>query len=374
MTGSPIRDLFPGAADVAYLNTASMALGAAPVRDAYERALAAWSAGLFDFADAERAGEAARAMFARLIGAATREIALIPSVSAAAGTIAAQFGPAKSSENIVVGAEEYTSNYFPWLQLRDLGYEVRTVAFRDGAPPLDDLTAQVDPRTRLLAIAAVQSSTGVAADLPALSEIVHRAGGWLFVDASQAVGAVPLDVRTAGIDFLAVPSHKFLCGTRGMGYLYVRDELVPAMRPVGPGWKAAVEPLKSFYGPEMHLSETASKLDASLAWFAALGDEAALGIFEQFGTDRLSEINRQLVRHLRLRMNEQGLDAAEPDAPVQSTIVSIAVADAAGTLQRLRDAKVVVSARAGRIRVAVHFYNTPEELDRVAGLLARSIG
>jgi selenocysteine lyase/cysteine desulfurase len=284
--------------------------------------------------------------------------------------VAAQLGAAKSGENVVVGAEEYTSNYFPWVQLRDRGYEVRTIPFRDGAPPIEYIAEQVDGGTRVLAVSAVQSSTGVASDLPALSEIVHRTGGCLFVDASQAVGAVPINVRASGIDFLATPSHKFLCGTRGMGYLCVRDELVSAMRPIAPGWKAAVEPLKSFYGPEMHLSETASKLDMSLAWFAALGDEAALGIFEQFGTEHLFEINRQLIRHLRLRFKEHGLDAAEPDAPVHSTIVSLAVDDAVALNRRLAEANVVASARAGRIRIAVHFYNSPEELDLVLRCLS----
>jgi cysteine desulfurase/selenocysteine lyase len=372
MTSSSARDLFPGAANVVYLNTASMALGAAPVRAAYEAALAAWTAGRFDFAEAERAGEAARQMFARLIGAMPREVAIVPSVSAAAGTIAAQFGSAKTGENVVVGAEEYTSNYFPWLQLRDLGYEVRAIAFRDGAPPIDAIAAQVDRRTRLLAVSAVQSSSGAAADLPALSEIVHREGGWLFVDASQASGAIPIDVRASGIDFLATPSHKFLCGTRGMGYLYVREELLPAIRPIAPGWKAAAEPLKSFYGPAMRLSETASKLDMSLTWFAAFGDQAAFGIFEQFGPDRIFETNRQLTRHLRLRLKEHGLDAAEPDAPVQSTIISMAVSDPDRVMRRLTEANVVASMRAGRIRISVHHYNSPAELDLVASLLSSS--
>jgi len=60
-----------------------------------------------------------------------------------------------------------------------------------------------------------------------------------------------------------------------MGYLYVREELLPAIRPVGPGWKAAAPLLQSFFGLRMDLLPSASKLDMSLVWFAALGDEAA---------------------------------------------------------------------------------------------------
>src|SRR5690348_7248696 len=119
-----------------------MALGAAPARDAYVRA-----------------GAAVRAAFARLVGARAAEVALVPGVSAAAGTVAAQLGAARPGENVVVGAEEYTSNYFPWLQLRDRGWDVRTVPFVDGAPPTDALVARVDAGTRLLAVSAVQSSS-----------------------------------------------------------------------------------------------------------------------------------------------------------------------------------------------------------------------
>src|SRR5437867_13337024 len=111
-----------------------MALGATPVREAYERALSEWVSGRFDYHAAEEAGEECRRIFAGLVGALPEEVALIPSVSSAAGVVAAQLGPARLGENIVVGAEEFISNYYPWLLLRDWGYDVRTVSFADGSP------------------------------------------------------------------------------------------------------------------------------------------------------------------------------------------------------------------------------------------------
>lgn len=364
------RTLFPGSADVIYLNTASMALGAAPVRQAYERALTEWVSGRFDLDSAERAGEDCRRAFARLIGASHQEVALIPTVSAAAGTVAAQLDSAKAGDNVVVGAEEFLSNYYPWVLLRDNGYEVRTVPFVDGAPRLDDYVAAVDSRTKLLAVSAVQSSTGAAADLEALGDLVHRAGGWLFVDACQAAGAVPLDIRAMNIDFLAAASHKFLCGTRGMGYLFARSELVPALRPITPGWRAARDPLSAFYGPEVDLSPTASKLDASLTWFAAVGERAALEIFERLGAQRIYDHNRILMRRLRERLAADGVATASPDGEIRSTVVSIPVKDPQPILQRFSDARVVAAVRAGRVRVSVHFYNTADDVDLVADLLS----
>ena len=365
LTPDVIRALFPGTAEVVYLNTGTMALGAAPVREAYEQALAEWVSGRFDFGAAEQVGEECRRMFAEWIGARPGEIALISTASAAAGTVAASLGPAGAGDNIVVGAEEFSSNYYPWLMLRDRGYEVRVIPFVHGAPPLDDFAAAMDARTRLLAISAVQSSSGAAADLDALADLVHRRGGRIFVDASQAAGAVPVDVRAGNIDFLTAVSYKFLCGTRGMGYLFVRSELLPEMRPISPGWKAGRDFMNSFYGPTMDLSPTASKLDTSLTWFAALGERAARRMFEQLGATQIFEHNRRLMRRLHER-----LGIRSTNEKIQSTIVSLAVADPDAVVRRLAEARVVAAVRVGRVRISVHLYNTEDDVDLVASLLS----
>ena len=371
MQAADIRGLFPGLQDTIYLNTASMNVGCAPAREAYELAVERWSAGRFDWMDAERAGEEARTMFAEIVGATAGEIAIVPAVSSAAGIVAANLPPAKRGENVVVAGNEFASNYFPWLLLRNRGYEVRAVA-----PGGDGVTAEAfgqaaDGGTRLIAVSAVHSANGYRADLAALSRVAARSGAWFFVDACQAAGAVPLDVVRDGVDFLAAASHKFLLGSRGMGYLYVRRGLLDRIQPVGPGWKAARNPAASFYGPAMDLSPTASKLDASLAWFPALAEQAALGTFRRFGIGALLDRNARLARRLQEALAAQG-SAFRPFAEQhRSTIFSVPVADTEAVLARFRQANVVASVREGRIRLAVHFYNLDEELDRVAGLIGR---
>jgi len=370
MNLAEIRDLFPGLKDTIYLNTATMAVGCTPAREAYERAVQLWSAGRFDWMEAERAGEDARAMFAQIVGAQREEVAIVPAVSSAAGIVAANMPAAKRGENIVVAQNEFSSNYFPWLLLRERGYEVRPVPSNDQGIPAGAYGEVADGGTRLIAVSAVQSATGYRTDLAALSQVAARSGAWFFVDACQAAGAVPLDVVRDGVDFLAAASHKFLLGSRGMGYLFVRRQLLDRMQPILPGWKAGRKPLESFYGPAMDLSPTASKLDASLAWFAALADQAALGLFQRFGIEAILDRNAQLSRRLfdALIANRSGLQPF-PQAH-RSTIVSVPVADAEATMARLRNAGVVASARAGRVRLALHFYNLEQDIDRVAGLLA----
>jgi selenocysteine lyase/cysteine desulfurase len=369
MNPADIRALFPGLKDTIYLNTATMTVGCAPAREAYERAVERWSAGRFDWMDAERAGEDDRAMFAQIVGARPEEVAIVPALSVAAGIVAANMPPAERGESIVVAEREFTSNYFPWLLLRERGYDVRAVPSTGDANPADAYGEVADAGTRLIAVSAVHSPTGYRTDLAAMSRIAARSGAWLFVDASQAAGAAPLDVGRDGVDFLAAPSHKFLLGSRGMGYLFVRRELLDRLRPILPGWKAARKPAESFIGPAMDLSPTASRLDTSLVWFAALADQAAFGIFGRFGIQALLDRNAQLSRRLHDALIANGCGFTPFPEHHRSTIVTVRVADTAATLARLRAAGVVASAPAGRIRLSVHFYNLDEEIDRAAELL-----
>jgi cysteine desulfurase / selenocysteine lyase len=370
LSGAEIRELFPGLRDTIYLNTATMAVGCAPAREAYERAAERWSAGRFDWMEAERAGEDCRAVFAEIVGARLEHVAIVPAVSTAAGIVATNLPRGRRGENVVVAGNEFSSNYFPWLLLRERGYEVRAVPSTGDGVSAEAFGEAADDGTRLIAVSAVHSPTGYRAELAAFSRLAARSGAWLFVDACQAAGAVPLDVMRDGVDFLAAASHKFLLGARGMGYLYVRPGLLDRMRPVLPGWKAARTPHESFYGPAMDLSPTASKLDTSLTWFAALAEQAALGIFRRFGVEALLERNDRLARRLNDAFGGR-IPGFRPFPELhRSTIISVPVDDTEAVMDRLRAANVVATVRAGRVRLSAHFYNLGEEIDRVAELIA----
>jgi selenocysteine lyase/cysteine desulfurase len=157
-----------------------------------------------------------------------------------------------------------------------------------------------------------------------------------------------------------------------MGYLYVRRELLDRLQPIMPGWTAARKPAESFYGPAMDLSRTASKLDVSVAWFPALADQAALGICRRFGITDLLDRNARLAVRLQDALAAEGSACRPFPDQHRSTIVSVPASDTEAVMARFRQAKVVASVRAGRIRLAVHFYNLEEELDRVAGLIGRA--
>jgi cysteine desulfurase / selenocysteine lyase len=223
--GVEVRDarrLFPATERVAYLNTAAVGLASNDLAATYHAFVDEWVEGGLDYGRAEAAAESARTSVARIIGADPGDLALIPSVSAAAGFVAAQFGPARSGQSVVIGEREYSSNHFPWRMLADKGYEVRQVPFRNGGLEPEDIAARVDGGTKLVAFSGVQTATGHRSDIQAISTIARAVDAIVFVDGAQLVGAMPVAADLAAIDVLAIPDHKFLMNAgRGIGYCYL---------------------------------------------------------------------------------------------------------------------------------------------------------
>ena len=368
MTSSLIASLFPDLGDTIYMNTASFGVACQASRQALIDAATTWATGRFDFVGAESSGEKARSLFAELINGRADCVSLIPSASAVAGQVAAHLGAAPRRGVIIVGAQEYTSTLFPFLQLQKQGFEVRLLPFENGAVTADQFAAAADENTCLMAVSAVQSASGYRVDLAALREVANRSGALLYVDASQMCGALSIDVEDLQIDALAAPAHKFLLGARGMGFGYFAPHLRDEMIPVGPGWKAAVDPVNAFYGPSMDLSATASRFDHSLAWMVAPATLEGLLVLHGIGFKHVAAKNGELASQMREGLRRAKVDCLDHGPEHDSTIFSIATSDA--TLEdRLRRQGVTAATRNGRLRLALHLYNTASQVDFVLSLL-----
>ncbi len=331
-----------------------------------------WVEGGLDYGRAEAAAESARTSVAGIIGADPGDLALIPSVSAAAGFVAAQFGPARSGQSVVIGEREYSSNHFPWRMLADKGYEVRQVPFRNGGLEPEDIAAHVDGGTMLVAFSGVQTATGHRSDIQAISTIAHAVDAVVFVDGAQLVGAMPVAADLAAIDVLAIPDHKFLMNAgRGIGYCYLAPHVQARFRPINAGWKAGAVPFDSFFGPEMNLSRTASRFDNTISWLAAIGNETALQVFDLYGADAIYARNRSLADLLRSSLADIGWLPVELPEVNRSTIVSVPLGShaPADLVPALRTRGIVGAARDGNLRLAVHFYNHEDDVQRVSEAL-----
>lgn len=367
------RRLFPATTDRAYLNTAAVGLASRRLADTYHELVDEWTTDGFDYQRGERAADGARSAVARLIGAEDSDIALIPSVSSAAGLVAAQFGPAGRGENVVIGAREYSSNHFPWRQLAHKGYDVRQVPFRNGGLEPEGVAERIDEGTQLVAFSGVQTATGHRSDIAAISGFARAVGAIVFVDGAQLVGALPVAHDLPHVDVLAAPDHKFLLNAgRGMGYCYLSPTAQERFTPINAGWRAGTIPLESFFGPEMNLSPTASRFDSSISWLAAIGNQAALSVFDDFSLDSIYARNQELTTTLRAALSHVGWNPVDLPEQNQSTIVSVPLGDRepAPLLGALSDQGVICAERDGNLRLALHFYNHEDDIERLATTLA----
>ena len=330
---------YEGTDTAGYLDTGTFGLPPKSTLEALERAVAGWR-GRESWRQWEEDGEACRALFAGLVGARAEDVALLPALSAAAGLVAASL-PARRGDNVVLIEDDFTSTLLPWRGLEARGVELRL-------RPIDGILAAVDDRTALVAVSLVQSANGAVVDIASLAET----GARVFVDATQAVGAIPVDV--GGVAYLAAHPYKWLCAPRGLAFLYVRPDRLDEIMPWTAGWKSRERPYEHYYGlPDLTLD--ARRLDVSLAWMIAAGARASLEVITELGVDRIAKHNLTLAG---LFTRELGMPG-EPASP----IVRVRLKDADEALERLRCAGVACSVRAGSIRFCFHFYNGEEDVD-----------
>lgn len=221
----PQRHLFELPDDVAYLNCAYLAPQLRSVTEAglagVRRKAAPWQIGPADFFTG---AEELRSTFAALLGADAGSIALVPSVSYGIGTAAANIkvGP---GQTVVLLAEDFPSDVYPWRAAAQVhGGEIVTVA----RPADDDWTAAVlgaiDERTAVVAVPGCHWTDGTLVDLVAVGEAARGVGAALVVDATQSLGAMPLDLAAVRPDFLVAAGYKWLLGPYSLGYLYVAPQ------------------------------------------------------------------------------------------------------------------------------------------------------
>src|SRR5439155_1016894 len=217
----------------------------APITDRAQKAINEWAADMADNGDVMEHRwvqriEEVRRLAGRLLDADPVDIAFIKNTSEGIGLVAEGF-PWKPGDNIVLAAEEYPSNQYPWMNQAHRGVEVRSVVSRGSRIAIDDIRAAIDSRTRIVSLSFVEFASGFRNDLDAIGSLCRERGVYFFVDAIQGLGVYPLDVNQTPVDFLAADSHKWLLGPEGIGIFWIREDLIDLLHPIGVGWNSLVD-------------------------------------------------------------------------------------------------------------------------------------
>jgi len=312
-----------------------------------------------------------RGRFARIVGASAEEVAFVKNTSEGLSYIAAGF-PWREGDNLVTANVEFPSNIYPWMRLQSRNVEVRMVAARDGRVRKEDLFAACDGKTRLISLSSVEFANGYRNDLPGIGEYCQRHGIFFCVDGIQSVGVLPMDVKAFGIDALSADGHKWLLAPEGVGGFYISRDVMEMIEPVVLGWHS-VRNRFDFENYDFRLSPDARRFEpGSMNTVGIAAFNASMELLLSVGVDRIWERVRRLTERILEKANAERFEIVSPVHPEErSGIVTFKVpgVDNSALWKALYSRKVVCSPRAGGIRFSPHFYNTPEEIDRLFGMV-----
>jgi len=304
----------------------------------------------------------ARQQFAALIGAQPHEIALSTSVSSALSSLATALDY-RVRHKVVMSDLEFPTMQYQWLVKERLGIEcclVKSIDRVSVAP--EAFAAAVDSQTALLATSRVYYASGAIQDIGTLADIAHQQGAYLLVDDYQATGQIPLDVKALGVDMLVSGGLKWLLGGPGIAFIYVREELIPLLKPTIVGWFGHHEQFQ-FQEHSFTFRSDARRLEmgtpALASIYAALG---GMEIIQEIGVSVVCERTRYLVADLLTRIEQQGWQVQiEPDPRLRSAIVMLKLEHAQEVADELLARNIVADSYFGLLRIAPYFYNTVEE-------------
>ncbi len=314
--------------------------------------------------------ENTRRLAAQMIGAAPEEIAFVRNTSHGLGLVAEGLDWKPGDEVAVASAIEYPSNVYPWAHLRDRGVVVREIEPRDGGVTPEAVAAALTPRTRLVALSSVQFASGYRTDLEAIGALCERSGVLFCVDGIQSVGCIPVDVKKSRVHFLSADSHKWMIGVSGIGFLYVDRNVLPRVRPVLVGWRCTTDAW-NFNRSHFELRSDATKFEEGSHNYAgtyALG--AALGLLLEVGMENVAARIQELLSHADRELRAIGCETG-PSPEHRAGILTFLPprGEVKALASYLSERNVSFSLRRGHVRISPHFYNQPEEIDRLVEMV-----
>lgn len=378
------RDEFPIVSERTYLISASLGPLSRRSRALAEEHLALWQRlGPEElwFEHAFPRLQEAREGFARLIGAAADEIAIVPSVSSGLSSIASCLD-FKRRPKIVATAMDFPTNHYVWRAQTRRGAKLDVAPTPDGVRvETEEVVDRIDDSTSIVNINRVLFESSWIMDLPPIIAAAHDAGSLVLVDDFHGSGVVPIDVHALGIDFLLSGALKWLCGGQGIAFLYVRRELIKEMEPAVVGWFGTKDPF-DFQREDLRLRDDARRFETGTyalpqVWTAVGGLEIILEV----GVETIRARNQELTRGIIERADELGLDLLSPrDHERRGGLVRVRVPggreNAERVLHRLFEMDVVLDQRHDALRISPHFFNNEEDLERcfqaLGGVLSKT--
>jgi selenocysteine lyase/cysteine desulfurase len=367
------RELFDIPDDVAYFNCASLA---PQLRSTHEAAEAAWRRRarpwLIRSQDWFTQAEERRTLFARLAGVDADGVALVPATSYGLAVAAANLSAAPG-QRVLVLAEDYPSDWYTWQRFaRRTGATVAAASRQDGQTWTEALLDELDERTAVVAVLAVHWTDGALVDLGAVAARAREVGAAVVVDASQALGAMPLDLAAVRPDFLVSVGYKWLLGPFGLGYLYVAPRHRDGV-PLEENWIsrlgsedfAGLVDYQDRYQPGARRFDVGQRTHFETTPMAV----AALRQLLDWEVRRVAATLRRTTDRIEEAVAALGLTLTSRDRGPHMLGVRLPAPARRRVTAALTRANVFVGVRGSSLRVSPHLWTTDEDIGRLVAAL-----
>jgi len=320
--------------------------------------------------------------YAKLVNADPGEVTYVQSTTAGEQMILRALGLPESGGHIVTDTLHFFGSLPLYEEMAKQGCKVSWVRERDGRIPLEDIKKAITPGTKLVALSLVSTINGFQHDLKAICDMAHEAGALVYADIIHAVGCVPVDLHGSGVDFASGSSYKWLMGEFGVGFLYVRKDLLPQLKRTNYGYygMSAFQPhIYPFDPPGETIADYAFQ-DNTAGQFA-IGTHAHTGIailnssldlIANIGVDNIQAHAQTLISRLKRELPERGYPLMTP-LECTTPMVACALENAREKLgSKLREANIRTTVSANRFRISVSVFNDMADIDRLLEVLGRA--
>jgi selenocysteine lyase/cysteine desulfurase len=333
-----------------------------------------------EFGDVLRDIDQARQISAELIGADKTEIALLGPTSLGLSLFANGI-TWRDGDEIIIYQDDYPSNVYPWMALASQGAKIRRIRPETPGRITPELVKrELSPRTRLVALASCHYLSGWRVDVEAIGALLQERGVLFSLDAIQTLGAFPLEVKF--VDFLSADAHKWMLGPMAIGIVFVAKRNFEVCRPTLLGsWN--IDSPQYLAQEKLRYHETARRYEPGVLNVTGVyGMRASLEMLQRTGAHVVASAILEVRDYLHELLENIGFEFLSPPCqePLRSGIVAARHPRVNSNLLlgALEKAKITASLRAAResgewLRFSMHFYNTREEMERIADVLHAAI-
>lgn len=322
-----------------------------------------------------------KAEFAALINAKESEISYVPNTSTGENFVVNGLNIDYRSDNIVTDALHFEGALLHLQALqKERGLDLRIVMPRDWRIDLKDLERVVDKRTKLVEVSLVAMHNGFQHDLKAVCDLAHAHGAYVYADIVQAAGNTPIDVRATGVDFCACSSFKWLMADFGLGFLYVKEDLLDRVLQRSQYGYYEASSMESHFlpgdppGPDAYTFA----LDSNASGHFEVGTNAigtahvlaqSLPYIRRLGVENIHAHRQPLLKRLQQEMPRLGFEPLTPPGST-SALVTFAVKDYKSVQQRLQKAGVNARVSQRYIRISPSVFNDMGDIDKLLEALS----